>query len=337
VCLCVCVRVCVCVCDRLTPNLVQTILHVNSLFPYSVPPVVSFALGSLGFLTPFDVAEFEHHLACVIRGEFCLTVRQRLEAQIFKLSPTGEFIGSPSTSTHTTPNTHTHTHLRRVVCDRTAYQCMNEVVIDRGPDSHLCSLECYCDGLLITTIQADGVIISSTTGSTAYSLSAGGTMCHPIVPAVCFTPICPHSLSCRPIMFPDSVTLRIQVCDAPHAPHCTHRAHSAHRTHNSILISAAGAGGRAHARVGVVRRPHAHRTQLARVRGHQNISMAHPMYASYGTTHTTHTHTTHNGLCISRACTGINKTDHIGDWFRSLCECLNWNNRQKQKAFPPPT
>ncbi len=108
------------------------------------------------------------------------------------------------------------------VCERTAYQCMNEVVIDRGPDSHLCSLECYCDGLLITTIQADGVIISSTTGSTAYSLSAGGTMCHPIVPAVCFTPICPHSLSCRPIMFPDSVTLRIQVCDAPHTPHAPH-------------------------------------------------------------------------------------------------------------------
>ncbi|ELR20179.1 NAD(+)/NADH kinase [Acanthamoeba castellanii str. Neff] len=234
-----------------------TILHVNSLFPYSVPPVVSFALGSLGFLTPFDVAEFEHHLACVIRGEFCLTVRQRLEAQIFKLSPTGEFIGSPT------------------------YQCMNEVVIDRGPDSHLCSLECYCDGLLITTIQADGVIISSTTGSTAYSLSAGGTMCHPIVPAVCFTPICPHSLSCRPIMFPDSVTLRIQV------------------------------------------------PEDARTRGWVSFD---------GRTRTELNSREYVVIKISRwpiPC--INKTDHIGDWFRSLCECLNWNNRQKQKAFPPPT
>jgi NAD+ kinase len=130
---CACVRVCVCACvcvcvARLTPNLVQTILHVNSLFPYSVPPVVSFALGSLGFLTPFDVAEFEHHLACVIRGEFCLTVRQRLEAQIFKLSPTGEFIGSPSTSAHAhaPPHTHHRTRTRTRTQLTPCGMCVNE-------------------------------------------------------------------------------------------------------------------------------------------------------------------------------------------------------------------
>jgi hypothetical protein len=65
--------------------------------------------------------------------------------------------------------------------------------------------------LLLLLLQGDGLIIGTPTGSTAYSLAAGGSMVHPQVPCILFTPICPHSLSFRPLMFPDYCQLCIQV------------------------------------------------------------------------------------------------------------------------------
>jgi NAD+ kinase len=113
---------------------------------------------------------------------------------------------------------------------------MNEVLIDRGPSPFLTRLETYCDGVYTTTVQADGLIVATPTGtfrlhvlgalppmaecgrcvpfyagSTAYSLSAGGSMVHPLVPCILFTPVCPHSLSFRPLIFPDSAELKIKV------------------------------------------------------------------------------------------------------------------------------
>merc|ERR1711916_24505 len=88
-------------------------------------------------------------------------------------------------------------------------QVMNEVVIDKGGSSSLTSLDTFCDGTYVTTVQGDGVIVCTATGSTAYSLAAGGTMIHPSVPSIGFTPICPHSLSFRPVVFPARVELRI--------------------------------------------------------------------------------------------------------------------------------
>ncbi|KAG5145190.1 hypothetical protein JHK84_030733 [Glycine max] len=88
---------------------------------------------------------------------------------------------------------------------------LNEVTIDRGISSFLTNLECYCDNSFVTCVQGDGLILSTTSGSTAYSLAAGGSMVHPQVPGILFTPICPHSLSFRPLIFPEHVTLRVQV------------------------------------------------------------------------------------------------------------------------------
>ena len=62
-------------------------------------------------------------------------------------------------------------------------------------------------------MQADGIILATPTGSTAYSMSAGGSMVHPSVPAICFTPICPHTLSFRPILFPDSATIFMRISE----------------------------------------------------------------------------------------------------------------------------
>ncbi|CAI0450138.1 unnamed protein product [Linum tenue] len=88
---------------------------------------------------------------------------------------------------------------------------LNEVTIDRGISSYLTNLECYCDNSFVTTVQGDGLILSTTSGRTAYSLAAGGSMVHPQVPGILFTPICPHSLSFRPLILPENVTVRVQV------------------------------------------------------------------------------------------------------------------------------
>ena len=91
---------------------------------------------------------------------------------------------------------------------RARFNVLNEVVIDRGSSPYLAALECFCDNVHLTTVQADGIIFSTPTGSTAYSMAAGGSVVHPAVPAILVTPICPHVLSFRSMVFPDHVVLR---------------------------------------------------------------------------------------------------------------------------------
>ena len=86
---------------------------------------------------------------------------------------------------------------------------LNEVVIDRGPSPYLSNIDLYLDGKLITSVQGDGLIVSTPTGSTAYAVAAGASMIHPSVPAIMVTPICPHSLSFRPIVVPAGVELKV--------------------------------------------------------------------------------------------------------------------------------
>ncbi|GCC32268.1 hypothetical protein chiPu_0010729 [Chiloscyllium punctatum] len=88
---------------------------------------------------------------------------------------------------------------------------LNEVVVDRGPSSYLSNVDLYLDGRLITSVQGDGVIVSTPTGSTAYAAAAGASMMHPNVPAIMITPICPHSLSFRPIVVPAGMELKIML------------------------------------------------------------------------------------------------------------------------------
>jgi NAD+ kinase len=86
---------------------------------------------------------------------------------------------------------------------------LNEIVISRGPSSFVTLLDLYVNDYLITTVQGDGLIISTPTGSTAYAMAAGASMSHPALPAIIITPICPHSLSFRPIVVPANVVLKI--------------------------------------------------------------------------------------------------------------------------------
>lgn len=91
------------------------------------------------------------------------------------------------------------------------FEILNDLVVDRGPSPFVSVLEVFADNNHLTTSQADGLCISTPTGSTAYSLSAGGSLVHPEIPAILITPICPHTLSFRPMLLPDSMELRISV------------------------------------------------------------------------------------------------------------------------------
>jgi NAD+ kinase/solute carrier family 25 oxoglutarate transporter 11 len=162
-----------------------TILWVSNLFPRACPPVISFAMGSLGFLTAFEVESVPEALRSIADGGFFFTQRSRLVARV------------------TLPDGAEERHSARV--------CLNEVVIDRGASAALIELDVCIDGHPMTKVLADGVMLSTPTGSTAYSLAAGGSMVHPGVSGVLFVPICPHTLSFRPLVLPDTVVLTITV------------------------------------------------------------------------------------------------------------------------------
>ncbi|XP_058089846.1 probable NAD kinase 2, chloroplastic [Magnolia sinica] len=165
------------------------ILHASNLFRGAVPPVVSFNLGSLGFLTSHTFEEFRKDLGAVIHGNntvdgVYITLRMRLRCEIFR---NGKAVPGK------------------------VFDVLNEVVVDRGSNPYLSKIECYEHNRLITKVQGDGVIVATPTGSTAYSTAAGGSMVHPNVPCMLFTPICPHSLSFRPVILPDSAQLELKI------------------------------------------------------------------------------------------------------------------------------
>ncbi|XP_062198247.1 probable NAD kinase 2, chloroplastic [Phragmites australis] len=166
------------------------ILHASNLFRTSVPPVVSFNLGSLGFLTSHNFEGFRQDLRAVIHGNntfgVYITLRMRLRCEIFR---NGKAMPGK------------------------VFDVLNEVVVDRGSNPYLSKIECYEHNHLITKVQGDGVIVATPTGSTAYSTAAGGSMVHPNVPCMLFTPICPHSLSFRPVILPDSARLELKIPD----------------------------------------------------------------------------------------------------------------------------
>ena len=90
------------------------------------------------------------------------------------------------------------------------FHVLNEVVIDRGPSPYSIQLEVYLDDNFLTSIVGDGIIISTPPGSTAYNLSAGGSIVQANTPCILMTPIAPHSLSFRPLILPESSVIKLK-------------------------------------------------------------------------------------------------------------------------------
>jgi len=170
-----------------------TVLFTSWLFQRVVPPILSFSLGSLGFLTNFEFDRYRDHLGRVM-GDAGMRVnlRMRFTCTVWRADR------GPGTE-------------RGAVEEGEQFEVLNELVIDRGPSPYVSNLELYGDDELLTIVQADGCIFSTPTGSTAYSLSAGGSLIHPSIPAILLTPICPHTLSFRPMVLSDTLALRIVV------------------------------------------------------------------------------------------------------------------------------
>lgn len=186
-----------------------TVLYASWLFQRVVPPVMSFALGSLGFLTKFDfdnypailTRAFKEGVTVSLRLRFEVTVmraRERDAAESSERDLIDEIIGdfSDDVTTHTPVVSH---------------NILNDIVLDRGPAPTMSSIEIFGDEEHFTTVQADGVCVATPTGSTAYNLAAGGSLCHPENPVILVTAIAPHTLSFRPIILPDTIVLRLGV------------------------------------------------------------------------------------------------------------------------------
>lgn len=170
-----------------------TVLFTSWLFQRVVPPILCFSLGSLGFLTNFEFENYKSHLNAVM-GDVGMRVnlRMRFTCTVFRKDRSK---GADADA----------------VEEGEQFEVLNELVIDRGPSPYVSNLELYADNELLTVVQADGCIFSTPTGSTAYSLSAGGSLIHPSIPGILLTPICPHTLSFRPMVLSDSLSLRIAV------------------------------------------------------------------------------------------------------------------------------
>ncbi|RAL14622.1 putative NAD+ kinase [Aspergillus homomorphus CBS 101889] len=189
-----------------------TVLFTSWLFQHVVPPVLSFALGSLGFLTKFDFNHYQNILTTAFKEGVVVNLRLRFECTIMRSNPLPD--GSPANATkrdlveeligEEAEDTLTHRPDK-------VLQILNDVVLDRGPNATMSSIELFGDDEHFTTLLADGVCIATPTGSTAYNLAAGGSLSHPDNPVILITAICAHTLSFRPIILPDTIVLRMGV------------------------------------------------------------------------------------------------------------------------------
>ncbi|KAI0426186.1 ATP-NAD kinase-like domain-containing protein [Xylaria sp. FL1042] len=197
-----------------------TVLYASWLFQRIVPPVLSFALGSLGFLTKFDFHEYQQSLDTAFTVGVTVSLRLRFEATVMRSQERKNSLDSnqKTNGDKTLPRRDLveeligeekeddHTHKP----DGT-YEVLNEIVVDRGPNPTLANIEIFGDDEHFTSVLADGICVSTPTGSTAYNLAAGGSLCHPENPVMLLAAICAHTLSFRPIILPDTIVLRLGV------------------------------------------------------------------------------------------------------------------------------
>lgn len=156
-----------------------TLLRVARLVGDSEVPILGVNLGGLGFLTEVALEELDRVLDEVIRGVYKKDQREVLRASVIR--------GGEKTS---------------------EFMVLNEAVMNKGAFARIIDIEVNIDRQYLTTFKADGLIISTPTGSTAYNLSAGGPIVYPSLQCIIITPICSHTLTNRPIVIPDDVEIQ---------------------------------------------------------------------------------------------------------------------------------
>jgi len=161
-----------------------TILSTARLLGRREVPVLGINYGSLGYLTEFRIEEMFVSLEKVLRGDYEIDRRSMLTVEN-ETSAGREFIG----------------------------RVLNDVVVNKSVLARIIEIEVSFDSFFVNRFRADGLIVSTPTGSTAYNLSAGGPIIYPSVDAIVITPICPFTLTNRPIVIPDSSHVKLRLID----------------------------------------------------------------------------------------------------------------------------
>jgi NAD+ kinase len=143
-------------------------------------PLFPVNLGGLGFLTAITVDELYPELERALRGEHRIAKRKLMSTEVVR---GGQVVAS--------------------------FDALNDAVLTKSSIARMIDLDTFVDEQFVCAYKADGLIIATPTGSTAYSLSAGGPIIFPSVPAICLTPICPHMLTNRPVLVPETSVIRV--------------------------------------------------------------------------------------------------------------------------------
>jgi NAD+ kinase len=159
-----------------------TLLSVARSVGSARTPILGVNLGSLGFLTEIPLDQMYTSMALVLKGEYTIDERMRMRVSVHQN-------GKES-----------HRH-----------DILNDVVVNKSALARILTIDVTIDGSYITTYRADGLILSTPTGSTAYSLSAGGPIMEPSVAGFLLSPICPHTLTNRPLVLPSRSTVEVTV------------------------------------------------------------------------------------------------------------------------------
>jgi NAD+ kinase len=153
-----------------------TLLRITHRFSHLDAPILGINLGHLGFMADVPVADIYPSLTDLLTGAYTIDHRLVLDAE----------------------------------CGPQKLQAVNDLVLHRAQNYSLIELAIQVDGIYVNTFVADGIIISTPNGSTAYSLAAGGPILSPTLDALVITPICPHTISNRPIVLTADRTIEIQ-------------------------------------------------------------------------------------------------------------------------------
>ncbi|WP_457567327.1 NAD(+)/NADH kinase [Desulfurobacterium sp.] len=176
----------VCLPDRVEVMIVLggdgTFLNVARLIDKKPVPILGVNFGTLGFLTELTMEEIEESIDKLLSGKFIVENRPVIRVKL------------------TRKNGHV-----------AIYRCVNEVVIKRDTLARIIEVELKANGKFVSTFRGDGLIIATPTGSTAYSLSAGGPIIFPTLSAMLITPICPHTLTMRPLVIDGNIVLTAQL------------------------------------------------------------------------------------------------------------------------------